>query len=429
MAATTTGSKPVITKTGLMELRSKIKSLENENGRLRKLIEDDSNTVWCYMCNKKKNIGEFYASTDMRIASRVTPICKDCARRVAFRVDAEGNEYEPTKQSVIDALRYLDKPFLLSVWNASVDESNAVNTGKKKNNVWTSYIKNIQLKNYYGMTFSDSDFFKSFDMGKLGEIVDNHIDITEDAMAEYYKNRNDVIRLLSYDPFENESEEDKPLLYSQLLGLLDSSEDANDDMMRTASCISIVRAFLQQAKIDDATAKVMGDYMQISQNMTTIKAMQDSKKSLTMTISSLAKDNCISLQYNKGAKKGENTWTGKIKKIKELNLREGEVNGFDMDTCRGMRQVMDASHKSLIEQLKLDESEYGEIIAGQREMVVQANQERDKYKELNRIILRENIDLRDTLNENGLLNEENLIDLSELYSPFSSQEEDNAEET
>ena len=78
------------------------------------------------MCNKKKNIGEFYASTDMRIASRVTPICKECARKVAFRVDADGNEYEPTKQSVIDALRYLDKPFLLAVWNASIDESNAI---------------------------------------------------------------------------------------------------------------------------------------------------------------------------------------------------------------------------------------------------------------------------------------------------------------
>ena len=49
--------------------------------------------------------------------------------------------------------------------------------------------------------------------------------------------------MIGYDPFEQEALSDQPFLYSQLIGLLDSSEDANDDMMRTASAISIVRAF------------------------------------------------------------------------------------------------------------------------------------------------------------------------------------------
>ena len=424
------GRASTVNSAELAEMRSTIRKLKSENERLSAIEQEKKDLAWCHMCNEKKNIGEFYASSDPRVKSKATAICKDCARKVALRVDHKGVEHDPTKESVIAALRYLDKPFLTGFWSASNRESNATNTGKRKNNAWTSYIKNIQMPNYYTMTFADSDFFKAITIKDDEEFDVKQKERDEmETYADFEKNRRDVIRLLAYDPFENEAPEDQPLLYSQLLGLLDSSEDSNDDMMRTASCISIVRSFLQQSKIDDATAKMMGDYTQISNNVSTIKAMQDSKKSLTATISSLAKDNCISLQYNKGAKKGENTWTGKIKKIKELNLREGEVNGFDMDTCRGMRQVMDASHKSLLEQLKLDESEYGEIIAGQREMVVQANRERDKYKELNRILLRENTDLRDTLSEMGVLNEDNLVDMSELYSPFSSQEEDDAEET
>ena len=423
MAETSRGRPPgVTTKHTVAELREKVRKLELDNEKLKEQLKERGNVVWCYMCDEQKDIGQFYVSTNPVIKSRVSCICKDCARKIALRASA-GVEREPTKESVIAALRYLDKPFLSSLWESSLYESTAENIGKKKNNAWTSYIKNVQMPNYYGMTFADSDFFKMI-------TIDDHKDFdakkkeleASDAYTDFEKNRKDVIRLLSYDPFENESPEDQPLLYSQLLGLLDASEDANDDMMRTASCISIVRAFLQQSKIDDATAKMMGDYTTISRNMATIKSMQDSKKSLTMTISSLAKDNCISLQYNKGNRKGENTWTGKIKKIRELNLREGEVNGFDMETCRGMRQVMDASHRSLLEQLKLDESEYGEIIASQRDMVVKANRERDEYKELNRIILRENLDLRDTLREIGILNEKNLVDLDDLYSPYSNSE-------
>lgn len=429
MATDNSKKTTIAINTDTAKLRSQVQKLTVENKCLQEKLDSVEGDKWCYLCDTRKSPSEFYASTDPRNQSRITPICKECARKIALRVGPDGEEHEPTKESVIEALRYLDKPFLTTLWHSSEDESNAVITGKRKNNTWTSYIKNVQMRNYYSMTFADSDFFK----GAVTEVIydqPSDFDIKQDADAvkDFEKNRNDVIRLLSYDPFANEDPQDQPLLYSQLLGLLDAGEDSNDDMIRTAACITIVRAFLQQSKIDDATAKMMGNYMQLTQNIPTIKSMQESKKNLTATISSLSKDNCISLQYNKGNRKGENTWTGKIKKIRDLNLREGEVNGFDIDTCRGMRQVMDASHKSLLEQLRLDESEYGEIIAEQRDMVVNANRERDKYKELNRILLRENIDLRDTLKEHHLLPDSSLVDLSELYSPFSAQEEDENEE-
>lgn len=41
--------------------------------------------------------------------------------------------------------------------------------------------------------------------------------------------------------------------------------------------------------------------------------------------------------------------------------------------------------------------------------------------EIVRIILRENIDLKDTLQENGLLNQDNLVNLTELFSPFAEE--------
>ena len=103
-------------------------------------------------------------------------------------------------------------------------------------------------------------------------------------------------------------------------------------------------------------------------------------------------------------------------------MREGEVNGFDIWTCRGMQQVMEMSDASIMKQLRLDESEWSDIVAEQRVMVRKSQEDCRQYKEISRILLRENIDLKDVLKENGLLNQDNLVDLDDLYSYFSADE-------
>lgn len=397
------------------QMRKRITYLEDQISDFR------NNTAWCYMCGDFKRKDRFYLSTNPMINTGIAPICKECAKKIALRVDENGDEHEPTKESIIQALRYLDKPFLENIYTSSVQEvANLVR--RKTTNVWASYMKNISMPNYYGMTFADSDFFKTKikyeDELKTDDIVAGHE--SEDQYQSYVKNKEDVIRLLGYDPFDQESMIDQPFLYSQLLGLLDSSEDANDDMMRTASAISIVRAFLQQSKIDNAIATYMTDVNKLQNNAATIKSLQSSKKELTSVIKDLAAESCISLKNTKNAKKGENTWTGKLKKIKDMNLREGEVNGFDIATCKGMRQVMDLSNESILKQLRLDESEWSDMVAEQREMITNLRSNLDKYKEISRILLRENIDLKDYMDENDLLKPENLVDLNDLYSCFSS---------
>ena len=223
--------------------------------------------------------------------------------------------------------------------------------------------------------------------------------------------------------FDGEKKEDQPLLYSQLIGYLDTGGDSNDDMMRTSSAITIVRGFLQQTKLDDKIAKSMANS---NVNTSELKQLLDSKKNISSTITLLAEQSCLSLKHNKNASKGENTWTGKIKKIKDLNLREGEGNGFDLMTCKGMQQVMDLSNASILKQLALDESEYSDIVAEQRKMVTSLTSERDSYKEITRILLRENLDLKDVLTDNGLLDKDNLVDLENLFSVFGDiiQDED-----
>lgn len=408
------------------EAREKVEELQHK-------LDNYDKTAFCLMCKKHKDReSKFYVNTDpMYGGLTCTPICRECARKIALRVDEKGHEHEPTKDSVKLALKYLQKPFLDSVWNASIQEAENLVSGKVKTNVWNSYIKNIQMVNYVGLTYFDSDHFvKDKTENEIPkeptteeELIESHAGL--DTYDSFLKNKNDVIRLLSYDPFEKEDVADQPFLYSQLLGILDSSEDANEDMMRTSSAISIVRGFLQQSKIDDTVAKLMSDISNIERNSATIKSLQESKGKITSVITSLAQDSCISLKHNKNAKKGENTWTGKIKKIKDLNLREGEVNGFDLETCKAMKQVMDLSNASIMKTLALDESEWSDMVAEQRQKIVDLQRDLDKYIEISRILLRENLDIKDYLKDKNIKLEMNLVDLNDLFSCFSEQESEN----
>jgi hypothetical protein len=396
----------------------------------------DEQKYVCHHCLKEKKKSEFYVSTDPRVMTGITSACKDCIRKIALAWDDNRKEFGLcTKQTVMEALEYLDRPFLNKLWDSSYAEWADDTSQKRRTTIWDAYIKNVGMVQYRGMRWRDGDIFQTYieDAKQVAALESGNTDgaqtllMSKEIDGEFEKNRNSVLRLLGYDPFECEKLEDQPLLYSQLIGYLDTGGDGNEDMMRTSSAITIVRGFLQQAKLDDKLAKVMAN---TSANPSEMKTLLDAKKSLNATITDLAEQSCLSLKHNKNASKGENTWTGKIKKLKDMDLREAEVNGFDIGTCRGMQQVLEISDASIMKQLSLDESEWSDLVADQRKLLVDAQRERDIYKEINRILLRENLDLRDTLEENDMLDKDNLHNLKDLFSPLGetqTQEEEDEE--
>ena len=389
----------------------------------KKVVVDEQKYL-CPHCLKEKKKSEFYASTDPRVLTGITSICKDCVRKIALDWDDNRQEFGVcTKKTVMDALEYIDRPFLERLWDSSYNEWTNPDSKNRRATIWDSYIKNVGMVQYKGLRWRDGDIFQTYiedakNVANIEAAQSSNVQLLADNQevhTEFEKNKNSVIRLLGYDPFLSEKQEDQPLLYSQLVGYLDAGGDSNEDMMRTSSAITIVRGFLQQAKLDDKLAKVMAN---TNANPTEMKTLLDAKKSLGANISKLAEDSCLSLKHNKNASKGENTWTGKIKKLKDMDLREAEVNGFDIGTCRGMQQALEISDISIMKALALDESEWSEIVSDQRKLLVDTQRERDIYKEINRLLLRENLDLRDTLEENGMLNKDNLQNLKDLFSPF-----------
>ena len=380
----------------------------------------------CPHCGESKKKTSFYMSSDPAVSIGIAFPCKECSEKIARRYDPKTGSYsDVTESSLKNALMYLDKPFIKTLWDTAYKEVHDETLKQPKHNMWASYIKNVQMKNYKTMRWRDGDFD---DVNVNEEIHSNTVAMpqNQEVLDEFEKNRKDVIRLIGYDPFDKEAEEDKPLLYAQLIGYIDGDGN-NDDMTRILDCIEIVRGYLQLQKVNDMSAKAFANLAKTGQSGE-IKNLMDTKKKLADVISQLAEQSCISQKHNKNAKKGENTWTGKIKMLQDLSLREAENNGFDIGTCRGMQQVLEISDASIMKQLALDESEWSDMVAQQRQKIVDLQSQRDIYKEINRILLRENIDLRDTLSENDLLDESNLQNLKQLFSVFSEIEKDNEED-
>lgn len=91
--ATTKDTKPV--KLTAAQAREKVAELQSKIDRYDK-------TAFCLMCKKHKDRDtKFYLNTDPMYGEKTcTPICRDCARKIALRVDKQGHEHEPTKESV-----------------------------------------------------------------------------------------------------------------------------------------------------------------------------------------------------------------------------------------------------------------------------------------------------------------------------------------
>lgn len=367
----------------------------------------------CPHCGELKKRSAFYVSSDPAVSIGIAFPCKECAEKIARRYSLETGKFgDVTESSLKCALNYLDKPFLHIVYEASYSEVHDESLDRPKTNLWAAYIKNIQLPQYRAMRWRDGDFENDHSGSSQSTTsVDNYM--APDVAEELERNRRDVVRLVGYDPFEKEQLEDKPLLYAQTVGYLDMSGN-NDDAMRTSSVITIVRGFLQIQKLDDMIANAMVNAAK-NGGAAEIKALLDAKKNISATISQLAEQNCISLKHNKNNTKGENTWTGKVRIMKEMNLREAEVNIFDAETAKGLAQVADISNASILKQINLDENDYVQMLTEQKKTIEELNKKANEAIEKARLLLRENIDLKKLLEENGIDITEQLSNDTILY--------------
>lgn len=335
--------------------------------------------VKCTCCGKLKHpTKDYYASASVLfVDSKRLCICDDCVLKLFLDFTKQFND---EKKSAYIVCRLIDKCYKESLFNTAMVECQ--NKGSIGIISFQSYMKNINsLPQYRGLTFADSDpepiIENNNDENQAYNIAGSQVSTLEDQ-----KNKNDVLKLLGYDPFESENPDDKNFLYNELINYLD--ESTLEDSFKIPVVIEIVKSFNQIDKINRALATITQDPERIANSVGGIKSLFDAKDKMLRAILALAKDNGISVNYNNKKSKGAGTLSGVIKTLQEIGLENAEINLFNIETANGIQQVADISNESIKKQLIFDENDYTEMLAQQRDLIQELDKKNITIEEENR---------------------------------------------
>lgn len=335
----------------------------------------------CTCCGIDKHERDFYASqTYIYEHTGKLPVCKQCIWKYVIKED---DDYDIERMK--DILQMLDKPMKHDLLEASDEEAKRDNK-----NTFKVYMKNLGLRQNRHLRWKDSDVANIKNTNhadKKENIKISNEKSSKEPSESDIKNREDVLRMLGYDPFETESEEDKIYLSNRLVDFLD--ESTLEDSFKLPAVIEIIKSFNQIDKLNHAISKIISDVGSVQSNSGSIKSLMDTKNNILKTVLKLAEDNAISVKHSTNKSKGAGTLTGIIKKLQEIGFEEADVNAFDIDTSEGMRQVADLSNESIIKQLQFDENDYTEMIIEQRELINELNQKAERLEEELRLLKKE----------------------------------------
>jgi len=334
----------------------------------------------CTKCTKPKALNLFYATNSDNFSDKKYPVCKVCLKENLNLSLDDDLLSEIIIDRVQNILLELNRPFIYDLWVSSIEE-----VKKTNKDLFGLYIKNVIL-NFKKSTWKDSVFSsKESIISTLNSDENNEVPSLSGQQVESEdRNKTDVVRMLGYDPFEFEANEDKRHLHNKLVDMLDDS--TLEDGFKLQASIEIVKGFNQIDKINRAISTITSDIKQLSTNAGGIKSLIDSKKNILASLLKLAEDNGISVKHNNQKSKGAGTLTGIIKTLQEKGFEESSVNLFDIETCEGMLQVANISNESIMKQLNFDENDYTSMILDQRQMLQDLESKVTRLEEENRLL-------------------------------------------
>lgn len=338
------------------------------------LDEEMQGKTRCTDCGRILSNANFYVSNSrINTHTKRISLCKDCLTRlyISYLEDTQD-----IKLSMYKICRILDYYYTDQLYESSYTEAGGWNKDctlvQNGLEIWKKYIKTINsLTNYKGYSFEHGEVIDN-----LGEQTDVNEENNKIAIQEFSeddiqkqirtkKNREDIINIVGYDPFENDLEIDKPKLYAKLVNML--PEDSQDNDMKIGALISIIKSQNQEDRINDLITSLSSDPKTLKSEIGTIKSLTDTKEKLNKSALSLAKDNKISDLYSGNKTAGGNTLTGMLKKIREIDLENSQVNLFDIRTSDGMLQTARLSTKAMIENLNFGDDALLDMVKFQRE--------------------------------------------------------------
>lgn len=340
--------------------------------------------VTCLKCGKEKEEGEFYMNKWSRLYrenNNRVPFCKTCVQGLFDEYTKRHDE----RTALIILCAELDMYYNPNIYASVVAQNNCFNFG------W--YLRTLQNSQYQNKSFQNS--IVDGEIGKIAKVKD---DIETKWSKKDKRNMDYVISTIGYDPFSggNMTDEDRKYCYNLLSGYCDI-DGIKEDSHKMIGCIQIVQNQLQIRKIDEIITPELDNP---NPDDTKLKSLTESKKKLQDNITKIAQDNNISSKSN--GKRGKNAFTQKMKDMSEEGYEPARPNLFDIKTSESFKQIAAISAQCISEQLAFDDSEYSEMVKGQREIITSLREKNEELEEENRNLKNELSDMKQGSKKRGV---------------------------
>lgn len=216
--------------------------------------------------------------------------------------------------------------------------------------------------------FSSTTFFEQIRLENFNELCEEHLK-TAGLSDESRKDRQQIINIIGYDPFDKNPLEDKPQLYRDLTGML--TDSMRKDIPRAKAAVEVVIGYnnirkyqdrvnqlINSGQLDEATQK------QLDKHLEMIARIQAS-------VSTTSEKNGFTNSRALGSS-GRGMLSDVMNTIDEHMYDPGITNFYDIATSESIKQISDISIKSMLNQVKLTGQEYVEMLSEQNKIVHEA---------------------------------------------------------
>lgn len=326
-----------------------------------------------------------YSSTHMGNDNRAH-ICTECVKKMF-----EKYEYEYTTEFATKVVcAELNLPYYRTLYESICGNHSDFNFG--------IYVRQINNKQYKDHTFALTLANGELEVTRQ-EAKQEATELAETKWTvEERRAKNEVIRMMGYDPFEGYHYKDRKVLFSELNNYLNDEELLSDNY-KLSQVIQLINNNNQINQYDIAISK-----LNPKKDIDDIKVLNGMKKELVVSNEKIAKENGISVKSRGDQKAGRNTLTGLMRDMREKDLKEAEVNFYDQLRSENTRWAIDMSMKSMMENCMFDENDVNDIIEDQRKQLIEIKSQNDDLLEERRLLK-----MKNTENEKEIENLRNKI--------------------
>lgn len=355
------------------------------------------NKYVCTCCGRPLPQGEYYLNYNEMDLARVEPtgkmhthLCKDCCKRLyeylffekakedgqvammwfcsALNIYYDETIYLQAKQecSKKDSKKHIIDCYM-SIMNQSATAKGKVFLESKdiQGMIGSGGVKDN------GRQDKDKKIINSKD-GSVGDDIENGWS-KQDLEAKRL-----VLKNVGYDPFYFEPEENRKILYKDLLGMLEAGMEL--DGLKVQAACQIVLAFSRIRELNERERRMMSGDGSVAE----LKNLADLKNKQLDTITKFSRDNGFGERYAIAKAKGENSFTGIMAKMNEMKYEDAILNMYDIETSKSIEQAANASFKAIFNQLSMSDAEYAKQCTEQLQRIQKLTREKDALQEENR---------------------------------------------